>query len=66
MSDITEHVEYHKDGTIWAKGHMQEGKPTGYGNGFVVKEPGVALVILRRENLLGSGLLMTGKEKCIK
>lgn len=34
MSDITEHVEYHKDGTIWAKGQMQDGKPTGYWEWF--------------------------------
>ena len=24
------HIEYHKDGTIWAKGQVIDGVPTGY------------------------------------
>lgn len=26
----TEHLQHHKDGTLWARGLMLEGKPTGY------------------------------------
>ena len=29
-----EHVHYHKDGSIWAKGPMIDGKPTGYWEWF--------------------------------
>ncbi len=28
------HVEYHKDGSIWAKGHTLNGTPTGYWEWF--------------------------------
>ena len=28
------HVEYHKDGSIWAKGNMKAGVPTGYWEWF--------------------------------
>ena len=28
------HVEYHKDGSIWAKGRMADGVPTGYWEWF--------------------------------
>ncbi len=30
----TEHIEYHKDGSIWAKGPMLNGEPTGYWEWF--------------------------------
>lgn len=30
----TEHVHYHKDGTIWAKGQTASGKMTGYWEWF--------------------------------
>ena len=29
-----EHVHYHKDGSIWAKGSMAKGLPTGYWEWF--------------------------------
>jgi antitoxin component YwqK of YwqJK toxin-antitoxin module len=29
-----EHIEYHKDGTIWAKGPMLHGQPDGYWEWF--------------------------------
>jgi antitoxin component YwqK of YwqJK toxin-antitoxin module len=29
-----EHVHYHKDGSIWAKGRMANGVPTGYWEWF--------------------------------
>ena len=31
---MQEHVQYHKDGTIWAKGKMANGVPTGYWEWF--------------------------------
>jgi antitoxin component YwqK of YwqJK toxin-antitoxin module len=30
----TEHLQYHKDGTLWAKGWMLDGVPTGYWEWF--------------------------------
>jgi len=30
----TEHLQYHKDGTLWAKGWMMDGVPTGYWEWF--------------------------------
>jgi antitoxin component YwqK of YwqJK toxin-antitoxin module len=30
----TAHTEYHKDGSVWAKGHMQNGTPVGYWEWF--------------------------------
>ena len=33
-SKPTEHVHYHKDGTIWAKGQMLDGVMTGYWEWF--------------------------------
>ena len=30
----TEHIHYHKDGTMWAKGQMLAGVPTGYWEWF--------------------------------
>lgn len=29
-----QHIEYHKDGSIWAKGLMADGVPTGYWEWF--------------------------------
>ena len=29
-----EHVEYHKDGTVWARGQTLDGVPTGYWEWF--------------------------------
>jgi antitoxin component YwqK of YwqJK toxin-antitoxin module len=29
-----DHIEYHKDGSIWAKGQMIQGVPTGYWEWF--------------------------------
>lgn len=34
MSGPEKHTEYHKDGTIWAVGQMQDGKPVGYWEWF--------------------------------
>lgn len=31
---VEDHVEYHKDGSIWAKGKMIDGVPTGYWEWF--------------------------------
>lgn len=28
------HTEYHKDGSVWARGKMQDGRPTGYWEWF--------------------------------
>jgi antitoxin component YwqK of YwqJK toxin-antitoxin module len=28
--DIHEHIEYHKDGSIWARGHLRGDAPIGY------------------------------------
>jgi len=28
------HIEYHKDGTVWAKGKMRNGTPIGYWEWF--------------------------------
>jgi len=33
-SALKTHVEYHKDGSIWAKGHTLNGVPTGYWEWF--------------------------------
>ena len=30
----TPHTQYHKDGTVWAKGHMDDGVMTGYWEWF--------------------------------
>jgi antitoxin component YwqK of YwqJK toxin-antitoxin module len=29
-----DHIEYHKDGSVWAKGKMNNGVPTGYWEWF--------------------------------
>ena len=29
-----QHTEYHKNGSVWAKGDMADGVPDGYRNGF--------------------------------
>lgn len=29
-----EHIEYHKDGSVWAKGPMADGRPNGYWEWF--------------------------------
>ena len=34
MSEPTPHTEFHKDGSIWAKGQMLDGVPTGYWEWF--------------------------------
>jgi hypothetical protein len=39
-----EYVQYHNDGTIWAKEHTANGLPTGYGSGFGKTEPSCARV----------------------
>ena len=31
---LQEHTEYHRDGSIWAKGMLAEGQPTGYWEWF--------------------------------
>lgn len=31
---ITDHIEYHKDGSIWAKGKIEDGVSTGYWEWF--------------------------------
>lgn len=28
------HIEYHRDGSVWAKGHTLKGEPTGYWEWF--------------------------------
>ncbi len=33
-SKTRKHVEYHKDGTVWAKGNMADGLPVGYWEWF--------------------------------
>jgi antitoxin component YwqK of YwqJK toxin-antitoxin module len=33
-STVKLHVEYHKDGSVWATGRMLTGKPTGYWEWF--------------------------------
>ena len=30
----TQHIQYHKDGSVWAKGPMANGIPTGYWEWF--------------------------------
>ncbi|HEX2855206.1 MAG TPA: hypothetical protein VHO24_18370 [Opitutaceae bacterium] len=35
------HIHYHKDGTVWAKGKRRNGKPTGYWEWF--RKDGVRL-----------------------
>ncbi len=30
----TEHLQYHKDGTLWARGPMLDGQPSGYWEWF--------------------------------
>ena len=35
-SETKEHIQYHKDGSIWAKGQTVDGKPTGYWEWFRV------------------------------
>ncbi len=39
---MQEHVQYHKDGTIWAKGKIANGVPTVIGSGFAKMEPSCA------------------------
>ena len=34
MRSAKQHIEYHKDGSIWAKGMMAGGVPTGYWEWF--------------------------------
>lgn len=34
MKSAKQHIEYHKDGSIWAKGMMVGGVPTGYWEWF--------------------------------
>jgi antitoxin component YwqK of YwqJK toxin-antitoxin module len=31
---LQRHIEYHKDGSVWAKGQMTAGVPTGYWEWF--------------------------------
>lgn len=31
---LKEHIQYHKDGTVWAKGQTIDGVPTGYWEWF--------------------------------
>ena len=31
---MKQHIEHHKDGTVWAKGPMEGGLPTGYWEWF--------------------------------
>jgi antitoxin component YwqK of YwqJK toxin-antitoxin module len=33
-SSIRQHIHYHRDGTIWAKGKLRNGKPDGYWEWF--------------------------------
>jgi antitoxin component YwqK of YwqJK toxin-antitoxin module len=33
-SELKPHIEYHKDGSIWAKGQVLNGLPTGYWEWF--------------------------------
>ncbi len=33
-SSLKQHVEYHKDGSVWAKGRMAKGLPDGYWEWF--------------------------------
>lgn len=30
----TEHLQYHKDGSLWARGPMRDGQPSGYWEWF--------------------------------
>lgn len=34
QKSLTKHIEYHRDGSIWAKGMMAGGVPTGYWEWF--------------------------------
>lgn len=34
MPSVKNHVEYHKDGSVWAKGKMKDGVPTGHWEWF--------------------------------
>jgi hypothetical protein len=34
MTKMEEHLEYHKDGSLWAKGQKKDGKPIGYWEWF--------------------------------
>ena len=34
MKSAKRHIKYHKDGSIWAKGMMADGVPTGYWEWF--------------------------------
>lgn len=34
MTKITKHIEYHKDGSVWAKGDMVDGECDGYWEWF--------------------------------
>lgn len=31
---VTEHLQHHKDGTLWARGPLLDGKPSGYWEWF--------------------------------
>jgi len=33
-SDAIPHIEYHRDGSIWARGHMLDGVPDGFWEWF--------------------------------
>ncbi len=33
-TDMTDHVQYHKDGSVWAKGKMIDGVASGYWEWF--------------------------------
>jgi antitoxin component YwqK of YwqJK toxin-antitoxin module len=34
MATVKQHLHYHKDGSLWAKGQLAKGSPTGYWEWF--------------------------------
>ena len=61
-----EHIHYHNDGTIWAKGKIRDGIMEGYWEWFRKDGTIMRPVILKTVNKQGSGQPTTKRVKCTK
>ena len=59
-------IKYHNDGSIWAKGKMIDGVPTGYWEWFRKEDPILRSGYFKEVNKPQSGPLMIKKERFIK
>ena len=58
-SKIKEHIQYHEDGSVWAKGQTLDGVPVGYWEWFRKTEGSCARAHSRMGNKPASGQRMT-------